>query len=181
MGLDLFLFNLSKPEELKIGEIVSEKCNYSLLPVKDYDGKKIDYCKTITDNAICVKKLDRHIDLEKIYNTYSKNAFNEDNIFIKGYIGGEYVISIDKIEYTFPLYVINREFSIETYNDYLAVCMHEMNYQNNLPDSRGKTHLPKNGDYVDDFSFVENLLPYGLDIFFRYNWTESQTVFLAAW
>lgn len=68
MGLDIFLYRVKKPDFLKENSVVTDENydNLRLIPVFKNENK-IDYCPTILNNSIKVKKNDRMINLHSIY------------------------------------------------------------------------------------------------------------------
>ena len=181
MGLDIFLYRVKKADFLKENSVVIDENydNLRLIPVFK-DKNKIDYCPTILNNSIKVKKNDRMINLHSIYEKYSKEHKKEEDIHIGGWGNGNYYIYIDGERHEISASEIKENHSYIERHDYYACLMEEVAYQRGLPDE-GWECLPENCEYCDDTDVLSNLLDNGLDSKFKNEWKDESTVLLAWW
>lgn len=183
MGLDIYLYNVKKNENIKEGSIIDPKYfsdNVTFLPIYNEDNSKKYYCDVILNNSVKVFKDDLIIDFQKIYNTFSKVHKEKYDVKIGGWGKNQYIIYVDNERFEFSVDEIKENYSKIERHEYYMCILESVAYQRGLPDE-GWEYLPNNCEYCDDEEVLDNLLKNGLDESFNYNWKSESTVLLAWW
>lgn len=179
MGLDIYLYSVSKPSNLKNGQYVNQNNNVTLLPVLD-GGKKKRYCKTILNNSVKVKCINKKTDYDKIYKDYSKKNLDKSDINIVSVNLKGYTFRIDGEIIVIDASTLRNNYSYEVTEEYYAVKLCELEYQRGLSEE-GRLLLPPNCEYCDNKKIIDKLVKNGLDYCFERTWVSGKTVLLAWW
>jgi hypothetical protein len=180
MGLDIYLYNVSKPSNLKKGQLVEQNNNVTLLPVLDSNGNRKKYCNTILKNSVRVKSENKKIDYNKLYKVYSKKDYDNSNIGIISVNTKGYSFNIDGEIITLDTNIIRNNYSYSVIEEYYAINLYEIEYQRGLSDE-GREILPPNCEYCDNKEKIDELVKNGLNYSFKREWIAEKTVLLAWW
>lgn len=187
MGLDMFLYKVSKPDILKEGERYKSD---SIRSIKNLHllSKEQQICKTIKDNSINI------ICTEKVYSPELIGKLVKKEVTYISKTSSMYCG--EKCELKFDLFNTNKEkigeiiltekdndkVLIEKDFEYIAFMAEEIDYQRKGLNDKGWSLIPENCEYCDKKTVIRNMCSGGgLKKSFLEKFEKGKTVFLAWW